>query len=65
MHYLQPDDPLYAEIGERYIRKQTELLSDIDGGTWHIYQGDQFNEMVRLAASSPAPQRCRRAFHRA
>ncbi|MDE3237203.1 MAG: alpha-N-acetylglucosaminidase [Bacteroidota bacterium] len=38
-YILDTEDPLFAEIGKRFLRKQTELL-----GTDHLYSADTFNE---------------------
>ncbi|MBN2065139.1 MAG: alpha-N-acetylglucosaminidase [Sedimentisphaerales bacterium] len=39
-YVLAPDDPLFGEIGRRYISKLTEMY-----GTDHYYSADTFNEM--------------------
>lgn len=39
-YILDPMDPLFKEIGKRFIKKQTELY-----GTDHLYSADTFNEM--------------------
>ncbi|MGZ3765198.1 MAG: alpha-N-acetylglucosaminidase [Mucilaginibacter sp.] len=38
-YILDTDDPLFAEIGRRFIKTQTELY-----GTDHLYSADTFNE---------------------
>ncbi|MEO8405977.1 MAG: alpha-N-acetylglucosaminidase, partial [Chitinophagaceae bacterium] len=38
-YILDPSDPLFAEVGKRFLQKQTELL-----GTDHLYSSDTFNE---------------------
>ncbi len=38
-YILDPEDPLFTEIGKKYIEKQTELF-----GTDHLYSADTFNE---------------------
>ncbi|WEK35367.1 MAG: alpha-N-acetylglucosaminidase [Candidatus Pseudobacter hemicellulosilyticus] len=38
-YILDAEDPLFAEIGKRFLVKQTELL-----GTDHLYSADTFNE---------------------
>ena len=40
VHLLDPMDPLFKEIGKRFIEKQTELY-----GTDHLYNADCFNEV--------------------
>ncbi len=39
-YVLAPDDPLFMEIGARYIKKLEEMF-----GTDHYYSADTFNEM--------------------
>ncbi|WP_158277379.1 alpha-N-acetylglucosaminidase [Opitutus sp. ER46] len=39
--YLDPTDPLFPEIQQRFLRAQTELY-----GTDHLYAADSFNEML-------------------
>ena len=39
-YILDPMDPLFMEIGKRFIIKQTEIF-----GTDHLYSADTFNEM--------------------
>jgi alpha-N-acetylglucosaminidase len=36
---LDAEDPMFAEIGKRFLQKQTQLL-----GTDHLYSADTFNE---------------------
>jgi len=38
-YILEPNDSLFAEIGKRFLKKQTEML-----GTNHMYSADTFNE---------------------
>ena len=38
-YILDAEDPLFAEIGKRFLQKQTALL-----GTDHLYSADTFNE---------------------
>ena len=38
-YILDAEDPLFAEIGKKFLQKQTELL-----GTDHLYSADTFNE---------------------
>jgi alpha-N-acetylglucosaminidase len=38
-YILDSEDPLFAEIGKKYLQKQTELF-----GTDHLYSADTFNE---------------------
>jgi alpha-N-acetylglucosaminidase len=38
-YILDSEDPLFAQIGKRFLQKQTELL-----GTDHLYSADTFNE---------------------
>jgi alpha-N-acetylglucosaminidase len=38
-YILSAEDPLFAEIGKRFLEKQTKLL-----GTDHLYSADTFNE---------------------
>ncbi len=38
-YILNSEDPLFAEIGKRFLQKQTELY-----GTDHLYSADTFNE---------------------
>jgi alpha-N-acetylglucosaminidase len=38
-YILDSEDPLFAEIGKRFLQKQTELF-----GTDHLYSADTFNE---------------------
>ena len=38
-YILDPNDSLFAEIGKRFLKKQTEML-----GTNHLYSADTFNE---------------------
>lgn len=38
--YLDPKDPLFAEIQDRFLREQTQLY-----GTDHLYAADAFNEI--------------------
>lgn len=38
-YILDSEDPMFAEIGKRFLQKQTELL-----GTDHLYSADTFNE---------------------
>ncbi len=38
-YILDANDPLFAEIGKKFLQKQTELL-----GTDHLYSADTFNE---------------------
>ncbi|MCP5106540.1 MAG: alpha-N-acetylglucosaminidase [bacterium] len=38
--FLDPQDPLFLEIGKTFIKKQTELY-----GTDHLYNADCFNEI--------------------
>jgi alpha-N-acetylglucosaminidase len=38
-YILSSEDPLFAEIGKRFLQKQTELY-----GTDHLYSADTFNE---------------------
>lgn len=38
-YILDAEDPMFAEIGKRFLQKQTELL-----GTDHLYSADTFNE---------------------
>jgi len=38
-YILDAEDPLFAEIGKKYLQKQTELF-----GTDHLYSADTFNE---------------------
>lgn len=46
-HALDPTDPLFAELGERYVAAQRELF----GGTDHLYLADPFIEAVPPAQS--------------
>jgi alpha-N-acetylglucosaminidase len=39
-YILDPMDPLFVEIGKRFIQKQNEIY-----GTDHLYSADTFNEM--------------------
>lgn len=39
-HFIDPEDPLYAEIQKRFIEEQTKVY-----GTDHIYGIDPFNEV--------------------
>ena len=39
-YILDPMDPLFNEIGKRFVKKQTEMF-----GTNHLYSADTFNEM--------------------
>lgn len=39
-YVLSPDDPLFGEIGQRFVREVTRLY-----GTDHLYSADTFNEM--------------------
>ncbi|MQA77094.1 MAG: alpha-N-acetylglucosaminidase [Streptosporangiales bacterium] len=41
-HALDPTDPLFADLGERYVAAQRELF----GGTDHLYLADPFIESV-------------------
>ncbi|MDD4990900.1 MAG: alpha-N-acetylglucosaminidase [Paludibacter sp.] len=38
-YILDSEDPLFAEIGKRYLEKQTQIF-----GTDHLYSADTFNE---------------------
>jgi len=38
-YILDSEDPMFAEIGKKFLEKQTELL-----GTDHLYSADTFNE---------------------
>ncbi|MBP1641033.1 MAG: alpha-N-acetylglucosaminidase [Bacteroidetes bacterium] len=38
-YILDSEDPMFAEIGKKYLQKQTELF-----GTDHLYSADTFNE---------------------
>jgi len=38
-YILNSEDPMFAEIGKKYLQKQTELF-----GTDHLYSADTFNE---------------------
>ncbi len=38
-YILDSEDPLFAEIGKKYLQKQTQLF-----GTDHLYSADTFNE---------------------
>jgi alpha-N-acetylglucosaminidase len=38
-YILDAEDPLFAEIGKKYLEKQTEIF-----GTDHLYSADTFNE---------------------
>lgn len=38
-YILDSEDPMFAEIGKRFLQKQTEML-----GTDHLYSADTFNE---------------------
>jgi len=38
-YILDAEDPLFAEIGKKFLQKQTQLL-----GTDHLYSADTFNE---------------------
>ena len=38
-YILDSEDPMFAEIGKKFLQKQTELL-----GTDHLYSADTFNE---------------------
>jgi alpha-N-acetylglucosaminidase len=38
-YILDSEDPLFAETGKRFLKKQTELM-----GTDHLYSADTFNE---------------------
>ena len=38
-YILDSEDPLFAEIGKKYLEKQTEIF-----GTDHLYSADTFNE---------------------
>ena len=38
-YILDADDPMYAEVGRKFLQKQTEIY-----GTDHLYSADTFNE---------------------
>src|SRR5256885_9985193 len=38
-YILDPEDSMFAEIGKRFLSKQTQLF-----GTDHLYSADTFNE---------------------
>lgn len=40
VNYLEPSDPLFVEIGRKFLQLQNETY-----GTNHLYNCDQFNEM--------------------
>lgn len=46
-YILDPMDPLFKEIGKRFIKKEKEMY-----GTDHLYSADTFNEMEPLSTDT-------------
>jgi alpha-N-acetylglucosaminidase len=56
VYMLQPDDPLFTEIGNKFIAKQAA-----EWGTDHVYNCDTYNEMEPSNSSTVFLQASARA----